>query len=45
MAKLLAARIAWSSADNAVQIHGGNGFALEIPHQPGAMRRADFKHF
>lgn len=31
MAKLLAARIAWSSADNAVQIHGGNGFALEFP--------------
>ncbi len=31
MAKLLAARIAWSSADNAVQVHGGNGFALEFP--------------
>jgi (2S)-methylsuccinyl-CoA dehydrogenase len=31
MAKLLAARIAWSNADNAVQIHGGNGFALEFP--------------
>ncbi len=31
MAKLLAARIAWASADNAVQIHGGNGFALEFP--------------
>ncbi len=31
MAKLLAARIAWSTADNAVQIHGGNGFALEYP--------------
>jgi (2S)-methylsuccinyl-CoA dehydrogenase len=31
MAKLLAARVAWSSADNAVQIHGGNGFALESP--------------
>ena len=29
MAKLLAARVAWSSADNAVQIHGGNGFAEE----------------
>jgi (2S)-methylsuccinyl-CoA dehydrogenase len=29
MAKLLAARAAWSAADNAVQIHGGNGFALE----------------
>jgi (2S)-methylsuccinyl-CoA dehydrogenase len=31
MAKLLAARVAWSCADNAVQIHGGNGFALEFP--------------
>jgi (2S)-methylsuccinyl-CoA dehydrogenase len=31
MAKLLAARVAWASADNAVQIHGGNGFALETP--------------
>jgi len=30
MAKLLAARVAWASADNAVQIHGGNGFALEF---------------
>ena len=29
MAKLLAARVAWSTADNALQIHGGNGFALE----------------
>ena len=31
MAKLLAARVAWSAADNAVQIHGGNGFAVEFP--------------
>jgi (2S)-methylsuccinyl-CoA dehydrogenase len=31
MAKLLAARVAWSAADNSVQIHGGNGFALEYP--------------
>ena len=31
MAKLLGARIAWANADNAVQIHGGNGFALEYP--------------
>jgi (2S)-methylsuccinyl-CoA dehydrogenase len=31
MAKLLAARVAWSSADNGLQIHGGNGFALEYP--------------
>lgn len=29
MAKLLAARIAWSNADTALQIHGGNGYALE----------------
>ena len=31
MAKLLGARIAWASADNALQVHGGNGFALEYP--------------
>jgi (2S)-methylsuccinyl-CoA dehydrogenase len=31
MAKLLAARTAWSNADNAVQIHGGNGYAEEYP--------------
>ena len=31
MAKLQAARVAWASADNAVQVHGGNGFALEFP--------------
>jgi len=30
MAKLLAARVAWAAADSAVQIHGGNGFALEF---------------
>ncbi|MDO8352430.1 MAG: acyl-CoA dehydrogenase family protein [Aestuariivirga sp.] len=30
MAKLLGARVAWSAADNALQIHGGNGFALEF---------------
>ena len=29
LAKLIAARVAWSCADNALQIHGGNGFALE----------------
>ena len=29
MAKLLGARTAWSAADNSLQIHGGNGFALE----------------
>ena len=31
MAKLLAARAAWMAADSAVQIHGGNGYALEFP--------------
>ena len=31
MAKLLGARVAWSNADNALQIHGGNGYALEYP--------------
>jgi (2S)-methylsuccinyl-CoA dehydrogenase len=31
MAKLLGARVAWAAADNGVQIHGGNGFALEYP--------------
>jgi (2S)-methylsuccinyl-CoA dehydrogenase len=29
MAKLIAARVAWAAADNALQIHGGNGFAME----------------
>ncbi len=29
MAKLLAARVAWAAADNAVQVHGGNGYAHE----------------
>jgi (2S)-methylsuccinyl-CoA dehydrogenase len=31
MAKLFGARVAWAAADNAVQVHGGNGFALEFP--------------
>jgi len=31
MAKLLGARVAWQAADNALQVHGGNGFALEYP--------------
>jgi (2S)-methylsuccinyl-CoA dehydrogenase len=31
MAKLIAARVAWAAADSGVQIHGGNGFALEYP--------------
>ncbi len=30
MAKLLAARVAWSNADTGLQIHGGNGYALEF---------------
>lgn len=29
MAKLFAARAAWSNADAALQVHGGNGYALE----------------
>jgi (2S)-methylsuccinyl-CoA dehydrogenase len=29
MAKLLAARTAWANADASLQIHGGNGYALE----------------
>ncbi len=31
MAKLLAARVAWSAADCGLQIHGGLGYALETP--------------
>jgi (2S)-methylsuccinyl-CoA dehydrogenase len=31
MAKLLAARVAWAAADNAVQVFGGNGFSVEYP--------------
>ncbi len=31
MAKLLAARTAWAAADNAVQVFGGNGYAVEFP--------------
>ncbi len=29
MVKLVAAKAAWAAADNALQIHGGNGFSLE----------------
>ncbi|MGY8669149.1 acyl-CoA dehydrogenase family protein [Bradyrhizobium sp. UFLA05-109] len=29
MAKLIAARVAWTAADVSLQIHGGNGYALE----------------
>jgi hypothetical protein len=39
MAKLLAARVAWAAADNALQIHGGNGFALEYPISRVPVRR------
>jgi (2S)-methylsuccinyl-CoA dehydrogenase len=31
MAKLVAARVAWACADSALQVHGGNGYALEYP--------------
>ena len=31
MAKMLSARVAWTAADSALQIHGGNGFAIEYP--------------
>ena len=40
MAKLLAARVAWAAADNAVQIHGGNGFAHGISDLAHPVRRA-----
>ena len=30
MAKLLAARVAWTNADASLQVHGGNGYALEF---------------
>ena len=45
MAKLLAARVAWTAADNALQIHGGNGFALEYPISRVSVRRAHSQHF
>ena len=31
LAKLLGASVAWMAADNALQIHGGNGYAEEYP--------------
>ncbi len=31
LAKLLAAQVAWMAADQALQVHGGNGYALEYP--------------
>jgi alkylation response protein AidB-like acyl-CoA dehydrogenase len=44
MAKLLGARVAWACADNALQIHGGNGFALEYGISPHPVRRAHPQH-
>jgi (2S)-methylsuccinyl-CoA dehydrogenase len=44
MAKLLGARVAWNNADNALQIHGGNGFALEYQISPCAVRRPHPQH-
>ena len=38
MAKLLSARVAWSCADNALQIHGGNGYASRIQRQSPIVR-------
>ena len=31
LAKLLGAQVAFAAADNALQVHGGNGYALEYP--------------
>ena len=45
MAKLLAARVAWAAADNAVQVHGGNGFALEFPALAHSVRRSHPQYF
>jgi alkylation response protein AidB-like acyl-CoA dehydrogenase len=44
MAKLLGARVAWANADNALQIHGGNGFRARISGEPRAVRRAHPQH-
>ena len=40
MAKLLAARVAWAAADNALQIHGGQRLCHGISDQPRPVRRA-----
>jgi (2S)-methylsuccinyl-CoA dehydrogenase len=29
LAKLIGAQVAWATADNALQVHGGNGYAIE----------------
>jgi (2S)-methylsuccinyl-CoA dehydrogenase len=43
MAKLLAARVAWAAADNALQIHGGNGSrSVSISR---VVRTRDSQHF
>ena len=44
MAKLMAARVAWSNADGAVQIHGGNGYALEYEISRVSVRRPHPQH-
>ncbi len=44
MAKLLAARTAWANADNALQIHGGNGYAEEYPISRVLVRRPHPQH-
>ena len=31
MTTIHSARVAWANADLAVQIHGGNGYAMEFP--------------
>ena len=41
MAKLLGARVAWAAADNALQIHGGNGFCAGVRDFTNTLRCAD----
>ena len=45
MAKLLAARVAWAAADNAVQVHGGNGFARRVSGVAHPLRRPHPQYF
>jgi len=45
MAKLLGARIAWAAADNALQIHGGNGFCRWNIRSRAFVRRAHPQYF
>ena len=44
MAKLLAARAAWANADNALQVHGGNGYAENTP-SAGCCATPHFEYF